>query len=1252
MAGTASHLIEILIKLLGSDEAKKKMKETGDAAAAMNQKISQGAKDAGKLYTALASSTARIGSLIPTSLPLGQLAKDLTRVTSAGLGVSSAMKGLNVNLGLVAGVAAGTLGAILLLKKAFDGLKVSISAAGETQESIIKLGNAYKTLGAYTREGVARATSFANSMQLVTKYSDEEILRTQALLAQLGRLSGEGLERATKATLDLASGLGRELPVAALIMAKAAQGSTWELRKYGLVLDENLPKTERWAAALKFVESQFGGRAQEEIKGFNATVRQFGGAFKDVLTLIGAPIIIPATKAIHALTVAMLKFTAARDKAQNKKLLPEDDSVDIALAKFKAANEELDRLQRRRGDLQERLHIVHPITDEEFQEAIKNRNKALNDYRNTLAAYVRQIPIDKAIEKEKEFEKQMLAAAKALGDARKDTSKSKRDIQELEDAWRESIKTHADWVAALSQRFKFSYEGAVADLNAFIGKEDKALQPREQQITIKGDIELENIKKEVDKFFKDPKTLEAFERGGQGPLPSLDITFRAKLEQGDPEAILQMIDEVKRDARERGATFLLKYDSDPYNAVHLKEDLDFLTGIVEKEGVARFKVIMDQETVKRIDSGLKAFRERYQFKGEQIELFKFDENIIQLKTLDEALAKIREAFGKIGDIKEPQDQVRAYNDLLQLLANLIPSATKQAKESIVGLALEMQKQYAPLAEIWAADAGASMDAIEAQKRLALIRKELNLAITAKDWEKAVDLAGKFGETLKSIEVPPLRQLLEAELEGFNTKIDNAITKTTVSALPLLRKQLAYAISGRDWERAIVLAQRFSDIIKTIEAPDLREALDAELKDWNRKIAQAKEKAAVAPLTGLRKELGFALKASDWETFIELAKKFSDVVETIKTPDLRRELDAELKDWYRRLDEAQKKAREVSEEVSHHKTLFRLYLELEQWDAADEQIAALEALLDKLPEEKRIELQLYIEKSKVDEVEAIFRVKERIIRAAIEVKDVDTAIEQLKEIKKLLEDPALSEDQKKVLELQVQGLELDIAEAKLTTFQQTVIQSFNSTLQQLMNLPWDAFGQLATGIFDAMLDDAKSVADAIAQVFRNLVDDIINIMAKLAIQSAIASAFGIPFLGFFTGGFLGKPESPQQPPTSKPTPPDKVTVPVELMLPDWSSLAYSGAPISVPVAFAIPDQLPFDTTLPSFRAEWPSFDFAPAPIKVPVQIEVPEELKQRPWGAIAEGRRDVQINISAIDSSSIRRQLETGDLGKELSRLMR
>jgi len=192
--------------------------------------------------------------------------------------------GATLKTAVVAGAAAA---AAAMAALTFELVKAT-QAANVQEEAEVKLSVALRSVGKASRETLDGLKAHASALQNVTKFGDETIIGVQALLVQLGRLADtEQIERATEATLQFAAATGTDLQAAALLVAKAAQGQTASLSRYGLILREGIPPQEKFTELLSLMEKNFGGTAEALGATFQGRLQQSRNAFGDMQEQIG-----------------------------------------------------------------------------------------------------------------------------------------------------------------------------------------------------------------------------------------------------------------------------------------------------------------------------------------------------------------------------------------------------------------------------------------------------------------------------------------------------------------------------------------------------------------------------------------------------------------------------------------------------------------------------------------------------------------------------------------------------------------------------------------------------------------------------------------------------------------------------------------------------------------------------------------------------------------------------------------------------
>lgn len=143
----------------------------------------------------------------------------------------------------------------------------SVHAFGQAQKSATGLANALANRGIFSPELLEDLLKYSTELQHLTGISDEVISDAQATLVTFG-LQGQVLRETTRAALDLAAAKDISLATAAQLLGKAFAGETSTLKRYGIVINEAIPDSLRFAEALRLIGSQFGGRAESQGKNF------------------------------------------------------------------------------------------------------------------------------------------------------------------------------------------------------------------------------------------------------------------------------------------------------------------------------------------------------------------------------------------------------------------------------------------------------------------------------------------------------------------------------------------------------------------------------------------------------------------------------------------------------------------------------------------------------------------------------------------------------------------------------------------------------------------------------------------------------------------------------------------------------------------------------------------------------------------------------------------------------------------------
>jgi hypothetical protein len=220
----------------------------------------------------------------------GEIQKSADSLKSAG---ETATESGGKFSGLWKQVAGGIL-AVEALRKGFHELTQfvgdSIKAAAEAESANRSLEAALATTGRTVEPLKNHFIALAESIQRETVYSDEAVKSAETLLLQLTNLDRQGIEAATRGAVGLASTLKIDLQTAALLVAKAMEGNTAALSRYGIRVSENLPLEEKRRQLLEQLSNLYE-RAKTETETYSGAQAQLKNSLDDLKEVIGDAII-------------------------------------------------------------------------------------------------------------------------------------------------------------------------------------------------------------------------------------------------------------------------------------------------------------------------------------------------------------------------------------------------------------------------------------------------------------------------------------------------------------------------------------------------------------------------------------------------------------------------------------------------------------------------------------------------------------------------------------------------------------------------------------------------------------------------------------------------------------------------------------------------------------------------------------------------------------------------------------------------
>jgi hypothetical protein len=180
--------------------------------------------------------------------------------------------------------------AVNLLGKAYreivDLIKSSISAAADSEKAqkgmesaLFSTGRTASYLSEYFRNS-------AKELQRLTKYSDEETLRAQALMLQLSNLDKEGIQKATKGAMGLATVFGMDLAEASMLVGKWMDGNTERMSRYGIRVSNTMTAEEKRNSVIEQL-LEYYPRVESETHTYSGRLAQLKNAYDEVKEAAG-----------------------------------------------------------------------------------------------------------------------------------------------------------------------------------------------------------------------------------------------------------------------------------------------------------------------------------------------------------------------------------------------------------------------------------------------------------------------------------------------------------------------------------------------------------------------------------------------------------------------------------------------------------------------------------------------------------------------------------------------------------------------------------------------------------------------------------------------------------------------------------------------------------------------------------------------------------------------------------------------------
>jgi len=184
----------------------------------------------------------------------------------------------------------------------------SIRAINQQIEAELKLRNAISSTGMAINPATLIAQ--ANALQELTRFSDDETIEAQAMLATM-RLTEDQILKLTPVIQDLAQMYGVELHQAAIQVGKAISTNNYGmLQRYGIIIDEAVKKSGDFNLILRELQKNASGTAEAFGKTAAGKMAIFKNEVNELQEAIGRALLPALTDLANTMTPVIEKFAA------------------------------------------------------------------------------------------------------------------------------------------------------------------------------------------------------------------------------------------------------------------------------------------------------------------------------------------------------------------------------------------------------------------------------------------------------------------------------------------------------------------------------------------------------------------------------------------------------------------------------------------------------------------------------------------------------------------------------------------------------------------------------------------------------------------------------------------------------------------------------------------------------------------------------------------------------------------------------
>ena len=329
-AETASKSIEQLESAQqNASNAAEQAAQSHDANAAAQESAAESADSAAQANETLSSANEQASSSAENAAQAAEQeaqAKDKSAKSAENLAEKQqkAAGGTNILQSALGRLKEGFALDVIIGNLVTKGIEMAISAFKNLADAVVdcvyKFANAEmisaRLEASLRNQGITSAyvakelNDYAQELQNVYGVSADVVKNGMRLLVNFG-VVGDELKQATNAAYSLSQGLGIDLQSAFQMVARAAEGNTTALSRYGIKVDSTKTQSEQFAQALEQIDGKFGQLAGSSANNLITKTnvlketwddfkKQVGAAFEP----LGQLIVNVLTKGVHGLQIA------------------------------------------------------------------------------------------------------------------------------------------------------------------------------------------------------------------------------------------------------------------------------------------------------------------------------------------------------------------------------------------------------------------------------------------------------------------------------------------------------------------------------------------------------------------------------------------------------------------------------------------------------------------------------------------------------------------------------------------------------------------------------------------------------------------------------------------------------------------------------------------------------------------------------------------------------------------------------------